>query len=53
MRDLDAQVDTHTEEAQFCNPPIAELQKKAHLYMIAVASAPPSLGVFLSLSLSL
>ena len=51
-------MNTQPEQAQYCNPSIAELQKKAHLYMIAVASAPPSLGkcclsLLFSFSLSL
>ena len=32
------------DESAFCNPPLGELQKKAHIYMIAVASSPVSSG---------
>jgi hypothetical protein len=37
-------VNPHGDQAAFCNPPLGELQKKAHLYMLAVASAPLSAG---------
>lgn len=41
---IDTQVNPQRDQAAFCNPPLGELQKKAHIFMIAVASAPPSSG---------
>ena len=38
------QVNPQRDQAAFCNPPLGELQKKAHVFMIAVASSPPSSG---------
>lgn len=40
----ETKVKPQRDQAAFCNPPLGELQKKAHIYMIAVASAPPSCG---------
>lgn len=41
---LETQVNPQRDLSAFCNPPLGELQKKAHLYMIAVASSPVSSG---------
>jgi hypothetical protein len=37
-------VNPQRDQSAFCNPPLGELQKKAHIYMIAVASSPVSSG---------
>lgn len=41
---LETQVNPQRDQSAFCNPPLGELQKKAHIYMIAVASSPVSSG---------